>query len=151
MMLLLISDVYHSSVKQKGKENPHPGLCIYFLLSFTSLMDFFFPSLPWDLPDARIKMPPKCQQGNGGIQQDAVFPSRAAGRRRRPRLSSRAPSLSVPPANASAFHPPYLHHQTPPCILNPEPDLVPFLLYQFANLTFLGCHFKQCRLTPDTD
>lgn len=103
-----------------------------FLLSF----------LPWDPPDAHIKMPPKCQQGNGGIHQDAVFPSRALGRRRRPRLSSRAPSLSVPPANASAFHPLYRLNQTPPCILNPELDLVLFLLYQFANLVFLGCHLN---------
>lgn len=112
---------------------------------------FLLSSLPRDPLDAHIKMPPKCQQGNGGIHQDAVFPSRAAGRRRRARLSSRAPSLSVPPANASAFYPPYLLHQTPACILNPELDLVPFPLYQFANLIFLGCHFKQCGLTPDTD
>lgn len=121
------------SVKQKQKQ------AFFF---FYICNGFVLSSLPWDPPDAHIKMPPKCQQGNGGIHQDAVFPSRAAGRRRRPQLSSRAPSLSVLPANASAFHPPYLVHQTAPCILNPELDLVPFLLYRFANLIFLGCHLN---------
>lgn len=75
-----------------------------------SLLDFSSP-LSWDPSRTRIKMPLKCQQGNGSIIHRTAIHSGKRCWQLQPFFTSS--SLSTAPENATAFHVTYPHIRHP--------------------------------------